>query len=76
MAPLAPLYLLMHYELARGKLHRLIPFCFSMLLFLGIAFFRHHSLVHISQALLIANLTALIGCGALMHGFFIWTTEP
>ncbi|MDF3130621.1 hypothetical protein P0Y35_15540 [Kiritimatiellaeota bacterium B1221] len=60
MAPLGPVYLLMQYELARGKIQRMLPLCLFAPAFLTASLFFHESPRQLILLLMFTNLLALI----------------
>lgn len=67
MLPLAPLHVWIHYELARGKLIRLLPIVAGAVLYVILAASRHSTPEQIIQALQISTASTLLLC---MGGLF------
>ena len=61
MAPLPPLHVWIHYELARGSIRRLWPVPAGAILFLALAAFAHPDIPTLARALQAATLFALLG---------------
>ncbi len=62
MAPLGPVYLLMQYELARGKIQRMLPLWFLAPAFLIASIFLHESPAQLIYLLMGINGLALLSC--------------
>ncbi len=67
MSPLAPVFLLVHFELAQARYSALMPILLATGLFVGGVALFHASLLHVAVAMGTAGMVAILGVGAVVR---------
>jgi|GEM_PF-1623673 len=76
MAFLGPVYLLMQYQIARGKLKQLLPLCVLAVAFPILAYFRHSNPIELSTQLVCLTMIAFLNTLLLLRKETLFEPKP